>query len=187
MTAHLTASTLRIVGLDLSITASGVCLPDGHTFTIRTRASDGDRRLTDIVDTIGSRLIDPAGTGYNVDLVVLEEAPPGLKGAAIKAIHMVHGAVRAWLIAFSIPYAEVNPSTLKTFATGNVRADKVAMAMSAFKRAGVEFADDNQCDAWWLRQAGLVHMDAAELSLPQAQLAALQKVAWPAVAMAVAS
>ena len=168
---------LRVLALDLSITATGVCLADGTTTTIKTNQKDGDRRLQFIVDRI-----TVAADGRDCDLVVIEEAPPGLKGPAIKAIHMVHGAVRLRLIDLGKPYVTVNPTTLKAYATGSTSADKTAMAMAAFKRAGREFADSDQCDAWWLRAAALDHYGQPEFTLPAAQRDRLAKVVWPDLA-----
>lgn len=171
---------LRVLALDLSITATGICLPNGTTTTVKTNPKHGDRRLQHIVTEVGLALgEDTTGIGDGVDLVVMEEAPPGLKGPAIKAIHMVHGAVRLRLLDFDTPYVLINPTTLKGFATGSTSADKTTMAMAAYKRAGREFADDNQCDAWWLRAAGLDHYGQGEFPLPQAQRDRLTKVAWP--------
>lgn len=171
---------LRILALDLSITATGMCLPNGTTATIKTKATDGDRRLQTIVDHVGVALGEgPDDIGDGVDLVVMEEAPPGLKGPAIKAIHMVHGAVRLRLIDFGTPYVVINPTTLKAYATGSTSADKTAMAMAAYKRTGREFADDNQCDAFWLRAAGLDWYEQPEFEVPKAQRERLAKVTWP--------
>jgi hypothetical protein len=111
----------------------------------------------------------------------MEEAPPGLKGPAIKAIHMVQGAVRVALLDLEVPCAVVNPSTLKAYATGKKSADKTAMAMAAFKRDDREFPDDNQCDAWWLRAMGMDRFGCAVVTLPQAQRAFLDSVDWPEV------
>lgn len=174
---------LRVLGLDLSITAPGICLPDGTTRTVKTNPKHGDRRLQHIVDQVGLALDEgPDSTGDGVDLVVIEEAPPGLKGDAIKAIHMVHGAVRLRLIDFGTPYVVINPTTLKAFATGSTSADKTAMAMAAYKRTGREFTEDkggDQCDAWWLRAAGLDWYGQPEFDLPKAQRERLAKVQWP--------
>ncbi|WP_406168980.1 Holliday junction endonuclease [Streptomyces sp. NBC_00996] len=171
-------SAPRVLGLDLSITATGICLPDGTTRTIKTNPKDGDRRLQQIVSEVGIAL-DEHEFGDASDLVVMEEAPPGLKGPAIKAIHMVHGAVRLRLLDFDTPYAVINPTVLKTYATGSTSADKTAMAMAAYKRTGREFGDDNQCDAWWLRVAGLDWLGSPEFSLPVAQRDRLAKATWP--------
>lgn len=166
--------TTNVMGLDLSMTATGIALPDGTTLTVKTDPKQRDQRLVKIRDAVSD-----AVRLNRVDLVVTEEAPPGLKGPAIKAIHMVHGAVRTALLDLGVPYAVVNPSTLKVYATGRKGADKTAMAMAAYKRANLEFGDDNQCDAWWLRAMGLDHLDLAEFTVPQAQRAFLGSVDWP--------
>lgn len=164
----------NVLGLDLSMTATGICLPDGGTLTVKTDAKTKDWRLVAIRNAVSEAI-----TFNRVELVVMEEAPPGLKGPAIKAIHMVHGAVRTCLLDLGVPYAVVNPSTLKVYATGRKGADKTAMTMAAYKRAALEFEDDNQCDAWWLRTMGLDQLGAPVVTVPQAQRAFLASVGWP--------
>lgn len=165
-----------VLGLDLAIGATGVCLPNGHAATIKPKLA-GDARLNEIRDKIAALLYDPTPT----TLVVLEDVPATMKGAAGKVIPMLHGAVRAMLLDALVPYVVISPSTLKAYATGKGNADKTAMAIAALKRAGREFGDDNQCDAWWLRAAGLDHLGAPEFALPQAQRNRLAVVEWPEV------
>jgi Holliday junction resolvasome RuvABC endonuclease subunit len=169
--------TMNVLGLDLSMTATGICLPDGRTLTVATNAKDRDRRLVVIRNEVRGAVI-----ATRPDLVVMEEAPPGLKGSAIKAIHMVQGAVRVALLDLEVPCAVVNPSTLKAYATGKKGADKTAMAMAAFKRAALEFPDDNQCDAWWLRVMGMDWHGFADVLLPMAQRDFMKSVDWPKLA-----
>lgn len=164
---------LRVLGLDLSLTASGVCLTDGITLTIKTRQKDGDRRLVHIADALTSMI----GDGSSVDLAVLEDIPQNSHAA--KPIAMVHGVVRTALNRVGVPYVTVAPATLKAFATGSGRGDKTPMVMAAYKRAGREFGDDNQCDAWWLRAAALDWYGQPEFELPKAQRERLAKVTWP--------
>jgi hypothetical protein len=96
---------------------------------------------------------------------------------------MVHGAVRLALMEAEVPYVHISPGTLKAFATGNGKADKAAMILAAYKRAGREFVDDNECDAWWLRAAGLDQYGAPEMKLPEAQRKKLATVkGWPTLA-----
>lgn len=161
--------TARVAGLDLSMTATGVIDHLGEAHTIRPTWR-GDRRLLEIRDCVG--LI----VGADLDLAVLEEAPPGLKGPAIKAIHMVHGAVRCALHQWGIRYAAINPTTLKLFAAGKRGATKADMALALYKRAGLELADDNQVDAAWLRFAGLELLGEPAVKLPAVQVAALDVV-----------
>jgi Holliday junction resolvasome RuvABC endonuclease subunit len=166
---------MRIMGLDLSINGTGVCLPDGSTYTIRCNTSQGDHRLTIIRDRVRR---DLAG----VDLVVLEDLPAKLQAAASKALGLVQGTVRITLLDAGVPYAVISPSTLKKFATGRGNCDKAAMILAAYKRSGIEFRDDNQADAYWLHIAGLDRY--AEVppfgGLPAPQRRALDIVGWPA-------
>lgn len=164
--------TLRVVGLDLSMTATGICGPDGETVTVKTRAVS-DRRLVDI-----------ANAAYEIskgcDLAVIEDLPTHAKSAGITG--MVHGAVRAALLGVGIPYVLITPASLKKYATGKGNAGKPDMAVAAFKRAGLEFGDDNQVDAWWLRAMALDYYGEPPVAVPQVQRAALAGVKdWPAV------
>lgn len=160
-----------VIGLDLSLTGTGIAYADGTTTTVKTRAADGDKRLLEIAAAIRS-----AATSTPT-LAVLEDLPKHAMAAGITG--MVHGIARAALLEAGVPYALIAPATLKAFATGKGTGDKTGMAMAAYKRARVEFADDNQCDAWWLRQAGLEWLGARELELPQAQRDRLTKGKWP--------
>lgn len=163
----------RVLGLDLSLTATGVCLTDGMTLTIKTQQKYRDLRLVHIGDALASMI----GDGHSVDLAVIEDLPMHAKSAGITG--MVHGVARAVLLRAGIPYVLVAPATLKAYATGKGSGDKTPMAMAAYKRAGVEFPDDNQCDAWWLRAAGLDRLGHPLFDLPAAQRARLDKAAWP--------
>jgi Holliday junction resolvasome RuvABC endonuclease subunit len=167
-------NTPRVVGLDLSLTATGICLPDGTTHTIKTNAKDGDARLVHIAHTLANALSGGA------DLAVVEDLPVHAKSAGITG--MVHGVARAVLLEAGIPYALVVPATLKKYATGVGNGDKTPMAIAALKRAGREFADDNQCDAAWLRWAGLDYLGHAEFQLPAGQRESLAKMKWPTLA-----
>lgn len=162
----------KVIGLDLSITATGVALADGTAETWKLPASWGDRRLFEIQHRVGVQ------QGIEViDLVVIEDLPTHAKSAGITG--MVHGAVRSRLVGSRVPYALVTPATLKAFATGRGNAGKPEMAVALFKRTGQELADDNMVDAVWLRYAGLAAYGQLPFDLPAAQLARLDKVQWP--------
>jgi len=167
------SSQPRVLGLDLSLTATGICMPDGSTLTLKTQSKDGDRRLVAIAHTIRHAATDGA------DLAVIEDLPTHAMSAGITG--MVHGVARAALIEAGVPYALVSPATLKAYATGKGSGDKTPMAMAAYKRAGIEFPDDNQCDGWWLRIAGLDWLGHPLFDLPQAQRDRLAKAKWPSV------
>jgi len=171
----MTAGTLftagpRVAGLDLSLTATGLAQVNGETLTINPKQK-GDHRLPEIRARVLDAVVGQA------DLVVIEDLLHATQSAGLTG--MVHGVVRAALIDQRIPYVTVAPASLKKYATGRGNCDKTAMAVAAMSRAGLEFRDNNQCDAWWLRLMGLDGMGRAELALPMTQRASLSKVQWP--------
>ena len=171
---------LRVMGLDLSLRSTGVALPDGTTYRIKTRDKDGDRRLVHIRSDIRDDLAE-----HRPHLVVIEDLPVHAKASGITG--MVHGVVRCELADAEVPYAYVVPATLKKFATDNGNATKVDMADAAYLVAGAEFPGDlnakgeggDMCDAWWLRVAGHDWLGLPLFDMPQAQRDRLSKAKWP--------
>jgi Holliday junction resolvasome RuvABC endonuclease subunit len=175
----------RVYGLDLSLTATGIAYADSSTSTIKTKLTDRDLRLGHIRDQVAAALGGPVLTADITspwpDLVVIEDLPTHAKSAGITG--MVHGVVRELLSTAGVPYTLVSPATLKKFATGKGNADKTAMAIAALKRAGLEFPDDNQVDAFWLHAMGRDHLGFPLFAVPAAQRDAMGKVAWPEVSL----
>lgn len=157
-----------IVGLDLSIAATGICDTRGEVSTVGG-SSGGDERLV----RIGAAVYG-ATVAQNAELVVIEDLQSRTMGNGV-ITHLVHGVVRHDLTANGVPYALVPAATLKLFATGKGNADKTEMALAAYKVAGVEFADDDQCDAWWLRVAGFDALGEPLYELPARQRDALHR------------
>jgi Holliday junction resolvasome RuvABC endonuclease subunit len=170
-----TTTAPRIIGLDLSIAGTGIADMDGVTSTLKLKAALGDQRLDIIARAVNVATM--AAFPWRAELAVIEDLPTHAHGAGITG--MVHGAVRTELIRLGVRYVTVPPASLKKFATGKGNSDKVGMALAALKRLGAEFADDNQCDAAWLRVMGLAAYGRCPVELPQAQTAALSVIEWP--------
>lgn len=171
---------MKIVGADLSITATGLAHMDGSVSTHGGKPVLGDDRLIIIEDA----LIAATGLWHDedddrADLLVVEG--PVARSQTAYILGQLHGIVKRLCKRHSLPYVFVPPATLKAYATGKGNADKTQMAIAALKRAGREFADDNQCDAAWLRWAALDHYGLAEFDVPQAQRDRLAKVSWPVI------
>jgi Holliday junction resolvasome RuvABC endonuclease subunit len=183
---------MRIMGIDPSITCTGVSLPDQTTFAVKPR-SEGDARLREIADRVRSAVLLS-----KAELAVVEGLGGVYKGEAARVIPMVHGVIRLELMRLGVPYVALSPYTLKKFATGATSADKTAMALAALKRLGREYATSDECDADWCRVAGRMAYGLGQwveskdgwLTMPQDQLAALRwagtgkarhEIAWPQV------
>lgn len=174
---------MNVLALDLSLTSTGVAMPDGSTHRITTNAADRlEVRLDHIVRGIGDAYWTQGGRGRRADLVVIEDYV--IKGKFSGSVAPVHGAVRWFLHTIEAPVALIAPASVKLYASGKGNCDKADMKLAAYKRAGLEFTKgrDDECDAWWLRAMALDAYGASVVSVPAAQRAALEKVAWPEVA-----
>lgn len=156
-----------IAGIDPSLSGTGYS--DGRELlTITTQAAD-PFRLAVIHDAISSLV------ARRCRLAVLEDLPTHAHGAGKTG--MAQGVIRLALIRQRVHYITVSPSIVKKLATGKGNATKPDMRMALYQRAGLDVRDDNQVDAWWLRQIGmqlLAHPD--RLDLPKTHLAALAKI-----------
>jgi Holliday junction resolvasome RuvABC endonuclease subunit len=143
--------SIRVVGLDLSVVATGLAKPDGSTITIRPNATSHEpaRRLNQIVARLDPYL------RLGVDLAIIEGYSRGGPGGPHVMLRLaeVGGAVRLRLFELGIPYIEIPPSQLKKFATGSGAASKVEMLAAALD-GGADVANDNEADAWHLYSIG---------------------------------
>lgn len=178
-----TTST-RVIGLDLSLTATGIADAQGdriHTATIATHPygpglDERMRRIWYIAERIWRVIED----GPRPALVVIEGPSYGSCGgqAHERAGLWWHVADRL-LGVYCLPVATVPPAAVKKYATGKGTATKPDMRMALYKRAGLDVADDGQVDAWWLAAAGLDHLGRPPVTLPADQRKALAAVEWP--------
>jgi Holliday junction resolvasome RuvABC endonuclease subunit len=175
-----------VVGLDLSLTASGVGTIAGNTdgvvpvvstdivtSTKRTGQTlhDLDRRITRVVESVMDHVRD-------ADLVVLEgpsyrSTDPGVWDRAHlwwSVVHRVHSA--------EIPLVIVPPTVVKKWATGKGGASKTAVVVAMARMwPDVELVDDNAADALALATIG-----AQRLGLVDAlarHRAAVEALDWP--------
>jgi hypothetical protein len=148
----------------------GVRLAPPRATTLLTDPKRGERRYCDIRDW----LVDGV-QGRVITLAVIEAVPP--YDFASSGLERVHGIAREVLARFDIPFAYVNVSALKRFATGNGRADK-AVVMEFVREWGFVVDDDNQADATVLRVMGEMFLNGVGFGSVEQQ-AAMFAVEWP--------
>lgn len=164
-----------VLGLDLSLSASGVASDAGmRTISPRSR---GLQRLYEISTAVLDLCIE-----LGVDLVVVEGYSYGSANTAHQ-LGELGGVVRLTLWIHKVPFAVVQPSSLKKYAANHGGAKKEAMLAAAIRLLGYAGSDHNQADAMWLRAAALDHYGFPIVKLPAEQRAALGKVAWPDLAV----
>jgi len=151
---------MTILGLDLSLTATGWCwcIKDqaGDWYDRFGTISTGDRSGTDRLSWLWKQLAVQMVTSYGPagKLAVIESPSYGSKSATFLQIGWLHWQARILLDKAEIPYVLVAPVQLKQFATGSTKADKALILREVWRRWRVEAADNNQADAVVLAQIG---------------------------------
>lgn len=178
--------TPYVVGIDLSLTATGVAVWDVALpgtvplllleTVVPAPRLDGLRRLRSVRSEVTARV-------RGADLVVLEGLYPQRQANA----YSNERAGLWWLVvdrldALAVPYAVVQPSAVKVYATGKGGGKgltKVSVAVAAAKRYDVSPQDDNQADACILSCMGLHHLGCPPAPVPATHERALKAVVWP--------
>lgn len=158
----------RVVGLDLSLRATGISTADA-TVVYEPKGLTGVERLAAIRDVI---------LALSADLFVVESYSFG-SGNQAHQLGELGGVVRLALWEAAIPYVDVPPARLKKAAAGRGNATKSDMRAELIKRVGIDIRDDNRVDAFFLRAMALEHYGAPMFKMPAAQRAEVEKVDWP--------
>jgi Holliday junction resolvasome RuvABC endonuclease subunit len=167
--------TVRVVGLDLSIVSTGVCLPSGQLISIQPKGA-GDNRLVHFRQALDYYLAQAVP-----DVAVIEEVPPSMRGGTITLVRLglVHGIARELLAGCGIPFAYMQATKLKKYATGGGGAQKQAMVDAAFD-AGYTPRNGDEADAFWCWAAGMHHYTRTPVTVKHGLSAELLKpVGWP--------
>ncbi|MEN0084028.1 MAG: hypothetical protein AAGC66_04590 [Leifsonia sp.] len=177
---------LRIVGLDLSLTATGVATIRGAALSTRTirskgKAADGLLARALRLHNLSLDVLSWAALG---DIVVIEQPAYGQTGGS----HHDRSGLW-WLVMDGLTddstderFAEVTPQAVKMYATGKGNASKSEVLAAVIKRyPAADVANDNEADALVLAAIGARLVgQPIEDSLPAANLRAMDKVRWAA-------
>lgn len=183
---------MRIIGLDLSLTATGVAIIDDGTAatvaqtTVHTFVSKGAKDATIAqrvarLDQIERAVFGFTGLGDSfADLIVIEG--PSYAQRTQTGEHLRAGLW--WRLVSFIegecgPVAEVPPTVLKKYATGKGNAGKDEVLLAVARRfPDVEVRDNNQADALVLAAMGADHLGHPIATMPASHRAALDAVRW---------
>ncbi len=164
-----------VVGLDLSLTSTGIALPK-ETNVIQTKQK-GVARLIIIRKEIMSQLEllkDP--------LVIIEGYSFAQKNSHAHSLGELGGVIRVALAEEDIQYVIVAPTQRAKFATGKGNASKSEVVSSISARTGIIWSGkgaDDKVDAWILQEIGLTYLGRSRYTWPQIHLDAMDKIEWP--------
>lgn len=87
--------------------------------------------------------------------VYIEGPSYSSRGAFVLQMGALHFYLRIFFRKKNVNYKVIAPGTLKKFITGKGNAKKDLMLMKVYKKFGIEFEDDNLCDAYSLARLAL--------------------------------
>ena len=127
--------TLRVVGLDLSLTSTG--MSDGaQQWAVQTGPKFClEERLDTIVRSV-VRFTVGSGGDDQTDLVVIEAPAFSRQGPGHEELSALRVMVRHRMWRLKIPYALVPPTTLKKYTTGSGTASKSQIAVCVADMGG---------------------------------------------------
>lgn len=174
----------RIVGLDLSLTQTGVARIEGEWMAtgVLKPTSMGHQRIEFLRSQIGM-------TCLHADLVVVEGPSFGSPSQRQRGHHERAGLW--WIVTQMLwdsgrPFAVVTPGQLKKYATGKGTASKPEVLIAVVKRlpAGASISTTDEADAFVLAAMGADHLGCPVVAMPALHRAALSAVTWPEVRFA---
>lgn len=137
------------LGLDLSLGRTGMVFWNGHKAVLLSIVPPPSAKacIEERISEILNKIVLALGE-YPPTFTAVEGPAYSRPQGAFKT-GMLAGAVRTMLWQSNILFAEVDPISLKKFATGNHKAPKQEMIKAA-KDRGIPVSNDDEADAFFL-------------------------------------
>lgn len=165
----------QVVGLDPSLTSTGLATVNGALTIISKPGNDDLLRLRRIVATV----LDHCHANF-ADLVVIEGLSYGSTTGKATDRAGLHWLIRDALDSAHIPVALVTPAARAKYATGKGNAGKDAVLIDVVKRwPMVLVANNNEADAVVLLAMGLDYLGDPLAVVPAVNRLAIGQVKWP--------
>ena len=167
-------NTYTILGIDASLTNSGLCVlrSDGYDlFSIKGGKYRGPERLHRFKLEF-QKLLDE----HKPTLAVIENyAFAVMRGGRVYSIGELGGLIRLLLFENGIKYYEVSPPSVKKFLTGSGACEKSLILKEVYRRWNVDVSDDNLADAVVIAKIGeaLINDD---IHLTKSEQAVIKKI-----------
>lgn len=143
-----------VFGIDQSLTGFGLAAisttSDDYIAWVYKSSYRGVDRLLDIQQWLDFRLSDVLARDHEIIDFAMESGVVMSNSALV--LGELSAAVKLFLADSYKPFRplQVPPTSLKKFVTGKGNAGKEEVVLGAYKHWGVEFTDNNACDAYCL-------------------------------------
>jgi len=136
-------------GLDLSLTETGLVVLDKN-FKILQQVLVSTNPSVNIECRI-SEIKESIWKHFNKESIIyIEGLSFGSRGAKMLELGGLHYYVRTQLYLAGYDYKPVPPTVIKKFITGKGHCKKELMLLKVYKKFGIEFDNNNLCDAYSL-------------------------------------
>lgn len=171
-------TTPKVLGLDLSMTSTGVASSIGWVNCIATKPAQFPTTFDRLRHIRAEVLLHVRGAS----LVVVEQLAIGSQtGQHLTRAGLWHLVMEA-IDAADIPWASVTTQQLKKYATGKGNASKDATLLAVARRwPHWDITGNDEADALTLAAMGSDHLGRPLADMPQVNREALDKVRWPDV------
>ena len=156
----------RLIGLDLSLTSTGISWTSGDTILTDKICPEMPNeempRYLFILNKIKEKVEE-----IKPDAIIIEGYSFGSRGRCLTQLAELRGVLKYFFYINNIKWLEIAPKSLKKFTTGNGNADKEAMADAAFWNWEIDLLnwreDNDRCDAYCLIKFFLENQDEESL------------------------
>lgn len=160
---------MKFIGIDPSLTGTGVvCLnEEGIVEDEQLIKTTPKQKIEDRLELINNTIIKLLNNKYQIRYtngyiyknkvnIYMEGLSFGAKGNAITQLAGLHYLLRINLLKrIDLKLEIIPPTTLKKFITGKGNSRKELMLLEVYKRWGVEYKNNNLCDAYSLARMAL--------------------------------
>ena len=170
---------MNILGLDLSLTSTGVCIGDDECVAYHSDSED-TQRLTDIRNYVLGTCLEE-----NIKCVIMEGYSYGSRSRA-HALGELGGVMKVAFDEAWIPFVIVPPTSRAKFATGRGNAGKAEVISAVSYRTSRHWSGkgvEDRIDAWVLREMGLQRLGESQYEWPAENLKALDNIDWEPLLM----
>jgi hypothetical protein len=182
---------VRVVGLDLSLTATGIASDQGTSCITPSKNMSGAERLIwirrqvldathDLDQGSGPRCDTCRCWGTHPDLVCIEGYSFASRHGG-ERLGELGGVIRVELTERLLPWVELAPKIVKKLATGRGNAAKEEVFAAAIRRLDYRGNSLDEADALWVREVALQHFGEPTAELPAKHLEALEGIEWPEI------
>lgn len=175
----------RIVGLDLSLTSTGIAVIEGGIVTTHRVRSTGRKgasteQTARRIHSLTMEIANHTGRSSDPALVVIEAPSFGSVHGAQHERGGLWWAVAMVCVAQAWPIATVSPQGRARYATGRGNAGKDEVLAAAIKRwPDVDISGNDVADAVIIASMGARHLGCAIDAMPANHLTAMAGANWP--------